>query len=454
MEPYDVVVLGAGSAGESVAHTLASAGRSVALVEQLRVGGECPYVACMPSKALLRSAAVRALPFSELGAGWADLGPGAEAFSAAVRRRDEIAENRDDTAAARRAVEAGVILIRGHGRVVADRQVDVDGRRLGWSDLVLATGSRAVRPGLKGLPTWTSDEALGSDELPASLLVMGGGAVGCELSQVYARFGSKVTLVHTEAQLLSGEEPSVAAELASSLRRDGISLVLDDEVIELSSEGASLKSGAFVAADRVLVAVGREPAIEDLGLEVLGIDEVKVDERCRVVGQEHVWAAGDVTGEAPYTHAASYQARVVTANLLGDERVADYRAMPRSVYTDPAVASVGMHLEKALEEGIDAISACFDVGKTARATTEGAGGRLVLAADRSRGILVGASAIGPGADEWIGEAVVAIRAEVPLSVLADVVHPFPTFGEAFEPPLRELAAHVSPNRADPRLAPA
>jgi dihydrolipoamide dehydrogenase len=263
--------------------------------------------------------------------------------------------------------------------------------------------------------------------------------VGCELSQVYRRFGVEVTLVHDGPQLLSREEPSVAAALAEALCADGVDVLLDSEVVSLTASGGELKDGRRIPAERVLVAVGREPVVQGLGLGVLGISDVRVDERCRVVGHEHVWAAGDVTGEAPYTHAASYQARVVATNLLGGDQVADYTAIPRAVYTDPAVASVGLHA--AVADDVDAVTAVMDLGETARAATEGSGGgRLVLTADRRRGVLIGAAAIGARADEWLGEAVLAIKAAVPLTVLTDVVHAFPTFGEAFEPPLRELAA--------------
>ncbi|MCW2613655.1 MAG: pyridine nucleotide-disulfide oxidoreductase dimerization region [Frankiales bacterium] len=464
MESFDVVVLGAGSAGESVSTAVARKGRRVALVEALRVGGECPYVACMPSKSMLRSAQARveARRLQALGASSErpTLDEHDAGFRAAVARRDEIAEHRDDSGAAGAAEQAGVVLVRGRGRVVREGVVDVDGRELGYADLVLATGSQAVRPTIEGLdevPTWTSDEALSAQERPASLLVMGGGAVGCELSQVHARFGVTTTLVESGPQVAGKEEPSIAALLAQVLRDDGVDVRLGVEVqrAELTAEGLArvhLSDGSSVVAERVLAAVGRTPTSEGLGLEVLGVEPadsgaVEVDDHCRVVGQQHVWAAGDVTGAAPYTHTANYQARVVTDNLLGRDRVADLRAVPRAVYTDPAVASVGMAEQQAREQGIDAVTAVMDLGEVARTSTEGGrGGRLVLTADRAGGVLIGASAIGPHADEWLSEATLAIRARVPLSVLTDVVHAFPTFGEAYEPPLRELAERVAQGR--------
>jgi pyruvate/2-oxoglutarate dehydrogenase complex dihydrolipoamide dehydrogenase (E3) component len=442
METFDLVVLGAGSAGEDIARELASRGRSVALVEGGRVGGECPYVACMPSKAMLHSARVRAAQ--------RDPQEGGAAYRAAVGRRDEIVDHRDDTAAAQEQREAGVQVVRGFGRVTASGVVAVDGQDLGWTDLVVATGSRAVVPPIDGLntaPTWTSDQALSAAERPASLLVLGAGAVGCELAQVHARFGTRVVVVDHADQVLGREEPSVARLLEQVLRDEGVDVRLGTGLdrVEPADGGArcALSDGSVLQVERVLVATGRAPWTDDLGLELLGVElsddgSVPVDDRCRVRGREHVWAAGDVTGIAPYTHTASYQARVVAANLLGEDRRADYRAIPRAVYTEPAVASVGLDAAAARERGIDAQTAVIDLGEVARTSTEATrGGRLVLTA--ADGVLIGAAAIGPHADEWLSEATLAIRARVPLAVLADVVHAFPTFGEAYEPPLRELA---------------
>ena len=461
MESFDVVVLGAGSAGESVSAALAQEGRRVALVETLRVGGECPYVACMPSKSLLRSAQARseARGLREVAGASVPLVLDEDdlAFRRAVERRDDVAEHRDDSGAAAEVQKAGVVLVRGRGRIVREGVVDVEGRELGYRDLVLATGSQPNRPPIPGLdrvPTWTSDEALSGQDRPRSLVVMGGGAVGCELSQVYVRFGVRTTLVQSGPQLAGKEEPSIATLLAQVLRDDGVDVRLGVEVqrAELTADGLAkvhLTDGTSVEAERVLLAVGRTPTTQDLGLEVLGIEPgdkgaVPVDDHCRVVGQQHVWAAGDVTGAAPYTHTANYQARVVTENLLGRDRVADLRAIPRAIYTDPTVASVGVAEEQARADGIDAVTAVMDLGEVARTSTEGAGGgRLVLTADREKGVLIGASAIGPRADEWLSEATLAIRAQVPLPVLSDVVHAFPTFGEAYEPPLRELAQRVA-----------
>jgi len=478
-EHYDVIVLGAGSAGEVIGSELATAGRRVAVVESLRVGGECPYVACMPSKSLLRSAHARteARQAHLLGAAPEPPPSGGheQAYAAAVGRRDEIAEHRDDSGAAAGLAQAGVTLVRGEGRVVRAGTVAVEGAEYGYTDLVVATGSSPVLPpieGLDGVARWTSDEALSSDELPARLAVLGGGPVGCELAQVFASFGVEVTLVEGAPRLASKEPEFVGTALSEVLRAAGVDVRTGVEAdrAEQTQQGVELRlaDGGTVVADRVLVATGRKPNVTGLGLDAIGIEPgpgggLQVDAGCRVVGQQHVWAAGDVTAVAPYTHTASYQGRVVATNLLGRPRTADYRAIPRVVYTQPAAAAVGLTPEQAAEEGIEVLTASMDLAETARATTEGnsplgpdgrSGGRLELYADAHRGVLVGAAAVGTDVDSWLAEATLAVRAGVPIEVLADVVHPFPTFGEAFEPPLRELAERLSERRADRSNSPA
>jgi pyruvate/2-oxoglutarate dehydrogenase complex dihydrolipoamide dehydrogenase (E3) component len=455
METFDVVVLGGGSAGEVVASTVAEAGRSVALIEAALVGGECPYVACMPSKALLRSAHLRHVigQAHRLAASASPVEPGdpRAAYRRAVGRRDSIAKDRDDTSAAQALDKAGVRVRRGRGVVTAPGTVEVNGAPLGYRNLVICTGSDADRPPIPGLdrvPVWTSDEALSSAELPRSLAVLGGGAVGCELAQGFRRFGVEVTLFEAAPRLLAREEPTIAALLADVLAGDGIAVRSGVEITAAEPAGQAarldLSDGGTLSVERVLVAAGRSPRTAGLGLDVLGIEPgeagLEVDEHCRVEGGGgRVWAAGDVTGIAPYTHTATYQGRIIAANLLGTPAKADYRAIPRAVFTEPPVASVGIPASEARERGVDAVSAAMDLRETARASADGESlGRLVLTADRGRGVLIGAAAIGPRADEWIGEAVLAIRAEVPLAVLVDVVHGFPTFSEAYEPPLRQL----------------
>jgi pyruvate/2-oxoglutarate dehydrogenase complex dihydrolipoamide dehydrogenase (E3) component len=594
-----------------VAIGLAHAGRSVALVEAGLVGGESPYLACLPSKSMLASARR------------------GETWEHAVARRNEVTGHLDDSRFAARLGDAGVTLIRGTGQVTEPGSIEVTtvgrGRRgqpektvLGYADLVIATGSEPLAPPVEGLtdvPTWTSAEALSSQDLPRHLIVMGAGPAGCELTQIYAAFGSQVTLIEAEPQLLPDEAPFAGEILSDALRRTGADLRLGSPVVKAAPADKGLAlilaDGTSLEGDRILLATGRRPRLAGLGLDKLGITPsaagaLPVDATCRVrmangqptgttaqpattpaqptaaaaattqptappvqqaapaaqaaappvqqaastvqptatpvqqaapaaqpaappaqqaessvqqaaspaqsaaslvqqaaplaqqaapagqptappvqqaapaaqptaapgppdaaaspqaatatrqpgafPGQEaeattgtgRVWAAGDVTGIAPYTHTARYQASVIIANILGERRVADYRAIPRCVYTTPSVCCVGVTPGQATAAGIQLRTVGHDLAETARAAVEDDDrGRIELYADMTRGdMLVGAAAVGRSAEEWMGELALAIRAGIPLKMLADVVHAFPTYGEAIERSLRELAVGV------------
>ena len=439
--PYDVIVLGGGSAGEYIANGVAesSQGNRVAVIEDRFVGGECPYVACIPSKAMLIAA--------EQGVPWDE----------AVRRRDEAAEYRDDAKSASSLRENGIDLIRGTGRITGPGRVEVDGRTYHWRQLVISTGGAPAMPPVDGLAevdVWTSDDALSSAELPQRLILLGGGAVGCELAQVYAAFGTHVTIIEMLPRLLAREPEFVGDAIGAALRARGVDVRVNAAASHVSRDGDNyvvrLKDGDEVRGDRLVVAAGKRPRT-DLGLDTVGIDiepgkPLAIDESCRVVGQRNIWAAGDVTGVAPFTHTANYHARIVIDGINGKPGVAHHHAIPRTVFTDPAVFGVGLTPEQAAEKGIDLVTARFEVRKTARSYVERIAGKrdvtgpIELYADRRRGVLVGAAAVGTYADHWTGELVLAVRAEIPVRVLADVVHAFPTLGEVIEPPMRELAA--------------
>ncbi|SEG41569.1 dihydrolipoamide dehydrogenase [Thermomonospora echinospora] len=445
---YDVVVLGGGTAGELAARALAEAGRHVALVENRLVGGESPYFASIPSKSLLHSARR------------------GETWETAIVRRDELTGELDDAPAVARLAQAGVTVLRGYGQVAEPGTVEVDGAAYGYGDLVVCTGGEPVVPGVEGLadaPIWTSDEALAVPDLPRRLVVLGGGRVGCELAQIYAAFGSQVAVVETAPGLLADEAAFTGEVLAGALRRMGVDLRLGTEPAKVERTRTGLRlwlsDGGTLDTDRVLVATGRRPRTEDLGLEALGVtvapgEPLPVNETCRVPDAEGLWAAGEVTGVST-AHAAAYQARVVVDNVLGKRREADYRAIPRVLFTTPSVYAIGVSPRHAEKAGLDLLSAGYDLAATARGRVEDSGlgglggridsrmeGRVELYADRATGLLTGAAAVGPYAEEWMGEIALAIRAQVPLRVLADVVHAFPTYGEAVEVPLRELAERL------------
>ena len=434
----DVVVLGGGIAGERVAVEVASGGKSVALIEAGLVGGESPYLACIPSNSLLRSAR------------------SGESWEHAVARRDALSARLDDSAAASRLAAAGVGLVRGAGRVTAPGTVTVaspgDGAakvHLAYSDLVIATGSEPVAPPIEGLAdihAWTTAEALTCPDLPRRLIILGGGPAGCELAQIYVTFGSAVTLVEAEDRLLAAEAAFTGEILADVLRRAGVDLRLGVAASKVSRNDdgivLTLADGSQLDADRLLLASGRRPRLTGLGLDLLGIDvtpgqPLPADASCRV--KEGVWVAGDATGTG-HTHVARYQAGIVAANILGSPSTADYRALPRAVYTDPSVFAVGLTPEAATAAGMTLATASSTLAEMARARLDtDEAGYVELYAEPESGMLVGAAAVGPDAADWMAEITLAIRAEIPIKTLADVVHAFPTRGEVLEAALRALA---------------
>lgn len=454
-QTYDLVVLGGGSAGETAAGRVAAAGRRVALVESRLVGGECPYWGCVPSKALLIAGSRRrqAQKATELGAVAVpvELGDPVEAWHEAVRVRDERAKHLDDSEAVEDLIKQGVEIVRGQG-CITGAAVAVDGRELRYRNLLISVGGSPTLPPIEGLADvgpWTSDDALTSSELPRSLVVLGGGAIGVELAQVYSTFGTQVTIVEGLDRLLALEEPEISRAVREVLAETGVRVVLGADVQRVSRSGElttlHLGDGNSVSGARLLVATGRRPRLEGLGLESLDIDakaSLSVGDDGRISGHDNVYAAGDVTGRFPFTHTANYAGRVIAANVLGEDRRMSFEAVPRAVFIDPPVAGVGRTTEQATKDGYDVVRATMDIGTTARGWLENEQGTLVVTGDAGKGTILGASAVGMRSDDWISQITLAIRAEVPLSVLVDTIQPFPAASEALFPAYEDLHRQV------------
>src|SRR5579859_7959058 len=456
----DVVVIGMGPGGEHAAGTLAEAGLAVAAVEAHLVGGECPYWGCVPSKMMVRAADLvtegRRIPGmagrSEVTPDWAPV---------ARRIRAEATDNWDDKVAADRFTGKGGMLVRGHGRITAPGEVTVTpvpGRHGGKPrvlrarrGIVLATGTTAAVPpipGLAGTPFWTNHAAVETEQVPESLVVLGGGAVGSELAQVFARFGSRVCIAEGAGRLLPLEEPEAGDLLAGVFEREGITVRTGHPAARVTHSAAggftvTVDGGEDLAGEALLVATGRRADLPGLGVGVVGIDEtlkaVPVDEHMRAA--PGVWALGDVTGKGAFTHMSMYQAGIVIDDILGREHHgAEYHAVPRVTFTDPEVGGVGLTEAQARERGMRVRTATVAVPESARGWMHKAGndGFIKLVEDCGRGVLAGATSAGPWGGEVLSALAVAVHAAVPVRRLREMIYAYPTFHRAIEAALDGL----------------
>jgi pyruvate/2-oxoglutarate dehydrogenase complex dihydrolipoamide dehydrogenase (E3) component len=437
----DVVVVGLGPGGEALVARLAKAGLDVVAVEAELVGGECPYWGCIPSKMIIRAANALAEARRVDGlAGTATVEPD---FAVVARRiREEATDDWDDQVAADRVTAAGARLVRGRGRLAGARTVVVgDDTITASKGVVLNTGTTPSVPPIPGLadtPYWTNRDILKAETAPATMIVIGGGAIGLELAQAFARFGTEVTVLEVAPRILAVEEPESSELIGTVFEAEGIGVHAGIPIDAVAHDGSvfHVTSGDVTyEAERLLVAAGRRSRLDDVGLDTVGVEVdrfLTVDDAMRVT--DGLWAIGDITGRGAFTHVSMYQSERAARAILGEDLEPYDTSFPRVTFTDPEIGGVGLAEAQARDRGINVRVGLAPIPESSRGWIHAAGneGLIKIVIDDDRGVIVGATSAGPAGGETLAALAFAVRAEIPVATLRNTIYAYPTFWRAIE----------------------